>query len=158
VSGQRFWGWARDVFGKPERFFARFFVWNYCPLAFIEESGRNRTPDKLPAGERAVLYPPCDEALRRVVASMAPTHVVGIGRFAEARARAALGERGVTLGCVPHPSPASPAANHGWAARFETALEHLGIAPRQPAESGSARAAPPLAPRHPPRPNPAHKR
>ena len=52
VSGRRFWGWARDRFGSPDRFFDSFFVWNYCPLAFLEESGRNRTPDKLPPAER----------------------------------------------------------------------------------------------------------
>ena len=33
VSGARFWGWARERFGTPERFFRRAFVWNYCPLA-----------------------------------------------------------------------------------------------------------------------------
>jgi single-strand selective monofunctional uracil DNA glycosylase len=52
VSGARLWGWARDLFGGPERFFDRFFIANYCPLAFLEESGRNHTPDKLPAAER----------------------------------------------------------------------------------------------------------
>src|SRR5437870_3656643 len=34
VSGTRLWGWARDRFGTPQRFFDRFFVVNYCPLAF----------------------------------------------------------------------------------------------------------------------------
>ncbi|MGB0213218.1 MAG: single-stranded DNA-binding protein, partial [Algiphilus sp.] len=29
VSGARLWGWARERFGTPERFFARFFVANY---------------------------------------------------------------------------------------------------------------------------------
>ena len=40
----------------PEQFFERFFVVNYCPLVFMEELGRNRTPDKLRAAraERAV--------------------------------------------------------------------------------------------------------
>ena len=33
VSGTRLWGWARDRFGSPERFFERFFVGNWCPLA-----------------------------------------------------------------------------------------------------------------------------
>ncbi|HSL84142.1 MAG TPA: single-stranded DNA-binding protein, partial [Thermoanaerobaculia bacterium] len=28
VSGRRLWGWARERFGAPERFFERFFVWN----------------------------------------------------------------------------------------------------------------------------------
>ena len=55
VSGSRLWGWARERFETPERFFARFFVINYCPLAFLEASGRNRTPDKLPKAEREAL-------------------------------------------------------------------------------------------------------
>ena len=49
VSGARLWGWARDRFGTPERFFRRAFVWNYCPLAFMGESGRNITPRQAPS-------------------------------------------------------------------------------------------------------------
>ncbi|HEY6727568.1 MAG TPA: hypothetical protein VI197_26210, partial [Polyangiaceae bacterium] len=36
VSGTRLWGWAKERFGTPERFFHRFFVVNYCPLCFME--------------------------------------------------------------------------------------------------------------------------
>ncbi len=129
VSGARLWGWARDRFGTPERFFARFFVWNHCPLVFMEESGRNRTPDKLPAAERDALYRRCDRALERAVAILRPRLVVGIGRFAETRARAALAETDVAIGAIPHPSPASPAANRGWAAQAERALAALGVRP-----------------------------
>jgi single-strand selective monofunctional uracil DNA glycosylase len=127
VSGRRLWGWARERFGAPERFFARFFVANYCPLAFLEASGRNRTPDKLPAAERAPLFAACDRALRRSVELLAPRRVVGIGGFAEGRARAALGGRGVAIGGVLHPSPASPAANLGWDEQAERRLRELGI-------------------------------
>ena len=67
VSGQRLWSFARDRFEEPERFFARFFVVNYCPLLFLEASGRNRTPDKLPAAERAPLERACDRALRETI-------------------------------------------------------------------------------------------
>ncbi len=122
VSGRRLWGWARDRFGSPQRFFARYFVWNYCPLAFLEAGGRNRTPDKLPAAERAALYAPCDEALRALVAVVGPRRVVGIGRFAAARAAAALAGNAVEITAAPHPSPANPAANRGWPAIFEEAL------------------------------------
>src|SRR5690606_13681830 len=90
VSGARLWGWARDRFQTPERFFERFFVANYCPLAFVEESGRNRTPDKLPAAEREPLLAACDEALRDMLAYFQPRLVIGIGAFAESRARAVL--------------------------------------------------------------------
>ena len=49
VSGRRLWGWAAARFGTAERFFRDWFVLNYCPLALLEASGRNYTPDKLPA-------------------------------------------------------------------------------------------------------------
>ena len=126
VSGRRVWDWARGRFGTPERFFRRFFVWNYCPLLFLEESGRNRTPDKLPAGEREPLHAACDRALLEIVAELDPGLVVGIGRFAEERARAALPESR-TVGTILHPSPASPAANRGWARRAEEQLRALGV-------------------------------
>jgi len=127
VSGGRLWGWARQRFGTPERFFRRFFVHNYCPLVFMEESGRNRTPDKLPAAECAPLYAACDAALRRTVELLAVPRVVGVGAFAEARARAALDGLGVEVGRILHPSPASPAANRGWAEQAERELREQGI-------------------------------
>jgi single-strand selective monofunctional uracil DNA glycosylase len=126
VSGQRVWAWARDAYEVPERFFARFFIWNYCPLAFVEASGRNRTPDKLTAAERAALYAPCDTALRDVVRLMRASLVVGIGRFAFDRA-AALGGLDAALAVAPHPSPANPAANRGWRERFERVLAEHGV-------------------------------
>ena len=127
VSGTRLWGWARGRFGSPERFFARFFVGNWCPLLFLEESGRNRTPDKLPAAEQGPLFELCDGALVRLVRWMQPRLVVGVGGFAAARARAALGENGPRIGSILHPSPASPLANRGWAAQAEAQLRELGI-------------------------------
>ena len=127
VSGTRLWSWARDRFGTPDRFFARFFVGNWCPLAFLEESGRNRTPDKLSVDERRALYELCDDALRRLVHWMEPRFVVGVGGFAAARARSALGESGPRIGSILHPSPASPKANRGWAAQAEAQLRELGI-------------------------------
>jgi single-strand selective monofunctional uracil DNA glycosylase len=128
VSGQRLWGFARDRFEKPERFFARFFVANYCPLLFLEESGRNRTPDKLPAAERAPLERACNHALRQTVELLQPRIVVGVGQFAEARAREALAGLDLTIGRIPHPSPASPAANRDWAGQAARAFEQLGVA------------------------------
>jgi len=128
VSGARLWGWARERFGTPEAFFARFFVANYCPLAFMEASGANRTPDKLPRHEREPLFAACDRALTRTLAHFRPRAVLGIGAFAEARVRAVLGDApGVQVGRVPHPSPASPQANRGWAGLMDAALRELGV-------------------------------
>jgi single-strand selective monofunctional uracil DNA glycosylase len=128
VSGARLWGWVRDDFGSPERFFARFFVANYCPLAFMELSGRNLTPDKLPGAEQKSLWSACDEALRATVRILRPRHIVGVGNFAATRARLALAGQDVRVGAILHPSPASPAANRGWAAQIRGQLQALGIA------------------------------
>jgi single-strand selective monofunctional uracil DNA glycosylase len=128
VSGARLWGWARSRFDTPERFFARFFVWNWCPLGFLAESGANLTPDKLPAAERRALERVCDSALAEAIDALGATHAVGVGAFAESALRRALGsDTAVRVSRIPHPSPASPAANRGWAAQAETALAHAGI-------------------------------
>jgi single-strand selective monofunctional uracil DNA glycosylase len=130
VSGTRLWGWARERFGTPAKFFRRFFVANYCPLAFLEASGRNYTPDHLPPIERAALNAACDRALYRTVELLQPRMVVGVGVFAEDRARAALAGLAVAFGRMPHPSPASPAANLGWAKLATASLEALGVSCR----------------------------
>jgi single-strand selective monofunctional uracil DNA glycosylase len=127
VSGKRLWGWAQERFRTPQQFFARFWVHNYCPLVFMADSGRNLTPDKLPVAEREPLFAACDRALRAVVAQVRPQLVIGVGQFAEQRARSALGDRELAFGRIPHPSPASPLANKGWAAAAERALADLGV-------------------------------
>ena len=127
VSGSRLWGWARDTFGASEHFFARFFVHNYCPRCFMETSGRNFTPDKLPAAERAAVNDACGRALQRVVETLQPARVYGVGAFAETRARETLGHANVRIGRIPHPSPASPAANRGWAEQATKALLDAGL-------------------------------
>lgn len=127
VSGARLWGWAGDTFGTPQRFFRRFFVANYCPLVFLEQSGRNRTPDKLPVAERTPLLAACDRALRRTVEYLEPRYVIGVGTFAESRIRTALDGFDVTIGRILHPSPASPKANRGWAAAVNAELAEIGI-------------------------------
>lgn len=127
VSGRRLWGWARNRFGSPERFFARFFVANYCPLVFLEASGRNLTPDRLRSAERAPLLAACDEAFRALVEVLEPRLVVGVGAFAEARAKSALAGSEVPTGRVLHPSPASPAANRGWRQAAERQFAALGV-------------------------------
>jgi len=128
VSGTRLWTWAEERLGPADAFFRRFFVWNYCPLAFLEASGRNRTPDRLPAEERAPLFEVCDRALARVVDSVRPGVVVGVGGFAESRIRAVLDDgASVVVGRVLHPSPASPAANRDWAGAMDAGLAALGV-------------------------------
>jgi single-strand selective monofunctional uracil DNA glycosylase len=136
VSGRRLWGWAALRFGTPERFFAEWFVLNYCPLALLEESGRNNTPDKLPAALLTQLYAACDRHLAVALDTLRPLWAIGVGGFAEKRIRAVLEgnlldsdlARSVRVGCILHPSPASPLANRGWAEAAERQLAELGVA------------------------------
>jgi len=128
VSGRRLWGWARERFGTAERFFARFFIANYCPLLFLEPSGRNLTPDRLAAADRRPLEAACDAALARSVELLAPRMVAGVGAFAARSAARALAGSGVRVEQVLHPSPASPAANHGWSEQLTRRLTELGVA------------------------------
>jgi single-strand selective monofunctional uracil DNA glycosylase len=127
ISGQRLWGWAQRRYGRPDAFFAHYFVLNYCPLAFLDASGRNLTPDKFPASTREPLHDACDRALRATVSALRPRAVVGVGAFAAERARRALAGVEITVGTVLHPSPASPAANRGWAEQAERQLAALGL-------------------------------
>ena len=127
VSGQRLWGLFGERYGTPERFFATHLVVNYCPLAFIESTGRNRTPDKLPASERGVLFAACDRHLAAVVSALKPEWVIGIGEFARQRAESVGGQGTVKLGQILHPSPASPAANRDWRGRVTQQLQALGV-------------------------------
>jgi len=127
ISGQRLWGLFAQRFGSPEKFFPAHFVLNYCPLAFIEESGRNRTPDKLPSGEKDLLARVCDTHLRRVLEWLRPKWVIGVGDFAARRAELVVGDLPLRIGRILHPSPASPAANRGWAAQAAAQLVALGV-------------------------------
>ena len=127
VSGARTWGWARQSFGTPERFFRRFFIANYCPLLFLEAGGRNLTPDKLAAADLAPLAAACDRALARSAEILSPRLVVGVGAFAERAARRALAGTGIEVGAILHPSPANPAANRGWAEQATRQLRSLGV-------------------------------
>lgn len=127
VSGRRLYGWAEAHYGTAKKFFQDAFVWNYCPLVFMEESGKNRTPDKLSAEERKPLFEACDRSLRRVTGLIEPKMIIGVGKFAEACAKRVLGDMGIPVGSVLHPSPASPIANRGWAPQAEKQLSDLGF-------------------------------
>jgi len=130
VSGERLWGAIRAHWKHPARFFRSHFVANYCPLLFLEETGRNRTPDKLAAGEREPLFKACDRHLVRLVDALDPDWVVGIGAFAEERARTVLAGRNLKIGRVLHPSPANPRAQKDWAGTVGRELADLGICQR----------------------------
>jgi len=133
VSGRRLWGLMAERFVTPKAFFAGHYIVNYCPLCFMGQTGRNITPDKLPAAERQPVEAACDAHLAAVLSALKPGVVVGIGKFAERCAQRVIDWHGDSLarqprvGALLHPSPASPAANRGWAAQASRQLETQGV-------------------------------
>ena len=90
-------------------------------------NGRNRVPEKLPKSERKPLFAACDRALVATVELLQPEYIVGVGKFAEKKAKQVVGHLGLTIGSVPHPSPASPIANRGWSPLMTRGLTELGV-------------------------------
>ena len=133
ISGQRLWGLFAKRFGSAEKFFAEHLVVNYCPLAFVEASGRNRTPDKLPLKERAALFTACDEHLGEIIRILEPHWLIGVGDFAAKRARDVIASTAGSalnpprVGQILHPSPACPASNNDWGGIASKQLRNLGV-------------------------------
>ena len=129
VSGRRLWGLFTERFGKADSFFKEHFVMNYCPLVWMSATGANLTPDKLPASEMQPVEQACLKHLAEVIELLDPSYLIGVGGFAEDRlSRAAVAcESKAMVGRVLHPSPASPAANRGWAEAATRQLKEQGV-------------------------------
>jgi len=132
VSGRRLWGLFAERFPDAGAFFAGHFVANYCPLAFLDAGGRNLTPDKLTAPALGPLTEACDAHLLRLMEILQPQFAIGVGAFAReclerVTANCDAAKDRPTLGQILHPSPASPAANRGWAQQATLQLRELGV-------------------------------
>lgn len=125
VSGRRLWGLFAERFGSAGKFFEEHFVVNYCPLVWMSQTGANLTPDKISAAEMAPVENACLAHLAQVVKILQPSYLIGVGAFAEERLKRAAQITGspAIIGKVLHPSPASPAANRGWAEAATKQLE-----------------------------------
>jgi single-strand selective monofunctional uracil DNA glycosylase len=129
VSGRRLWGLFAERFGTAEAFFEEHFVVNYCPLVWMRDTGANLTPDKLPASEMEAVEMACQEHLTGVIGHLQPEFLIGIGAYAEGKLKQTAEDLGceAVVGRVLHPSPASPAANRGWAEAATKQLEGTGV-------------------------------
>jgi single-strand selective monofunctional uracil DNA glycosylase len=114
VSGQRLWGAIEKTFETPDVFFKRHYVLNYCPLMFLDEGGRNLTPDKLKKADWTLVEAACAKHLYDVCVALEVKHVIGIGVWSTTQAKKHLGTLSLDIRSILHPSPASPAANQNW--------------------------------------------
>lgn len=131
VSGRRLWGLFAHRYPQAAGFFAEHFVLNYCPLVWMSQTGANITPDKLPVAEMQPVEDACLRYLAGSIRFLRPQFLVGVGGFAEDRLRmaASLCGSSATVTRILHPSPASPAANRGWADAATKQLVAAGVWP-----------------------------
>jgi len=154
VSGRRFWSglaplWAREMDDDQQddgdrahgqqRFLAALrrmlgecFVMNLCPLAFFDgrpQAAPNITPDKLPEDWRDRLVgdgSPCAAYFADMLRLFRPEVVVVMGAWVEKQVMRWAGSA-VRVFRIPHPSPANPASNKGWAGLVQAALREGGV-------------------------------
>jgi single-strand selective monofunctional uracil DNA glycosylase len=128
VSGRRLWGLFAERFPRAEDFFKDHLVINFCPLIWMKDSGANLTPDKIRATEISPVDAACQKHLRRLIEILEPQFLIGVGAYAENQMRTAQEALGTSavIGKILHPSPASPAANRGWAEVAERQLKEIG--------------------------------
>ena len=127
VSGTRLWGLLAEHYGDAGAIASSVFLVNHCPLMlFSGARATNITPDKVAGPTAQILLERCDQHLCEVVSVLNAERVIGVGKFAESRARSALADHTVeVVGCW-HPSPASPLANRNggadWRANVRAVL------------------------------------
>jgi len=127
VSGRRLWGLFQDRFQTADRFFADHYVVNYCPLLFLEQNGRNFTPDKFPKKLQDLLFDACDQYLENLVHILQPEWVIGIGGLMGKRCQSLFEGSKVRYGHILHPSPANPQANGGgWTQKVTQQMLDMG--------------------------------
>lgn len=129
VSGRRLWGLFSEKFPDAEDFFMDHLVINFCPLIWMKDTGANLTPDKIRAAEMAPVDAACQKHLRKIIGLLEPQYLIGVGAYAEKQMEIARDALGIEpkLGKILHPSPASPAANRGWAEVAERQLREMAV-------------------------------
>lgn len=73
------------------------------------------------------LFLACDRHLHKVVEILRPEWLIGVGDFAEKRARLVFAGSALKIGRILHPSPANPTANRDWAGIATRQLEAVGV-------------------------------
>ena len=111
VSGTRLWGLLKDIWKDPVTIHQNVFLVNHCPLLLLGESGRNITPANISGPTVKKLLKLCDEHLKEVVECLGITRIIGVGKYAEKRAKIAFSGTDIEITTCWHPSPASPLSN-----------------------------------------------
>ena len=127
VSGSRLWTLLQGLYGTAAAMARELVVLNYCPLLFLDGTGgrcRNLPMDKVRGADKILAA--CDAHLDRALATIGPEVALGVGAWARGRLDR-VAPKGVAVGQILHPSPASPAANRGFAETAKRQLAEHGV-------------------------------
>ncbi len=133
ISGTRLWQGLEESLGSAEDIHRSVFLVNHCPLLFLEESGRNLTPDRLKGDAAREMLTFCDDHVLRMIEILRIEAVIGVGRFAERRALELVDvlDREIDVHYLLHPSPQVPEANRDggkvWKSRLRQTLQVAGV-------------------------------
>lgn len=126
VSGTRLWGLLKQIWKTPAKIHENVFLANHCPLLMLGETGKNLTPDNISGSAKQELLDICDQHLVEIVDILGIERIIGIGKYAETRAKIALPTHNIDITTCWHPSPASPLANRNdgadWRANVKSVL------------------------------------
>ncbi|KAK3105867.1 hypothetical protein FSP39_007377 [Pinctada imbricata] len=131
ISGKRFWGLFQKLCGRPDNFFCRCFVHNYCPLAFLGSSGKNVTQPELPMETRKRLNNICDDSLLEILCILNVKLIICLGRFVETSVKRVLKNNNllgsIRIETLSHPSPLNRTAHSGWEPIAMQQLTDMGV-------------------------------
>ncbi|XP_015433302.1 PREDICTED: single-strand selective monofunctional uracil DNA glycosylase [Dufourea novaeangliae] len=128
VSGKRLWGLFRELCGNSEKFFKQAYIHNYCPIAWMDNKGRNITPAEIKGTEIEKVHSACDKVLADTIRLLKVETVIGIGIYAEKRAKLVVQSSKLVAKvlCLPHPSPRA-ANNKNWSEKATKKLSEFGL-------------------------------
>jgi len=110
-------------FGTLDGFAQHHAVHTFCPLVFMDEAGRNVTPDRLEAAVRAEMEPECSLVVQQLVELWKIKRVICLGKWAWKMAVQSGLPNPVLL---IHPSPINPGAQN-WEDKAERVLVQQGV-------------------------------
>jgi len=122
-SGKRFWGVLEELCGEPENFFRHCFVYNICPLAFLNSTGRNITPPEIKGEAKSQLNVVCLNFLRQALDVFKPNIIISVGNYANDRIKELkkkhLIPSSTECKLISHPSPRAT-NNQNWVNKAKT--------------------------------------
>ncbi|CAH1175592.1 unnamed protein product [Phaedon cochleariae] len=126
-SGDKFWGFFAALCKVPEIFFKHSFVCNFCPLAFMDDKGRNVTPVEIKDIQlRKILERVCDDWYLKLINILQPECIIAIGRYIEKRTKDLFKShkiQNIKVVYMPHPSPrVRTTENQDWSDKAQACL------------------------------------